>query len=67
MIVVPGQTTVAPPVEDPHEIAQLVPNLAAFAEYLSSPDQAKARIDELLASGRHDVATPGRSTRSARR
>jgi hypothetical protein len=59
VIVVPGQTTVAPKPADPNEIAQLVPNLAAFAEYLSTPEQAKAQIDQLLVSGRHDVATPG--------
>jgi hypothetical protein len=59
VIVVPGQTTVAPPPVDPNEIAQLVPNVAAFAEYLSTPEQAKAQIDQLLVSGRHDVAAPG--------
>lgn len=42
--------------EDPAYIAQVVPNLAAFAEPLSTPELAKARIDELLTSGRHDVA-----------
>jgi hypothetical protein len=58
-VLVPGETTVAPPVDDPNEIARLVPNLAAFTEYLSTTDQAKAQIDQLLASGRHDVASPG--------
>ena len=59
VIVGPGTTTTAAPPADPDEIAQLVPNVAAFAEYLSTPDQAKAQIDQLLATGRHDVATPG--------
>jgi hypothetical protein len=59
VIVVPAQTTVAPPPVDPNEIAQLVPDVAAFAEYLSTPEQAKAQIDQLLVSGRHDVAAPG--------
>jgi hypothetical protein len=51
-------TTTTAPVDAPY-IAELVPDVAAFAEYLSSPEQAKAQIDQLLASGRHDVATPG--------
>ncbi len=58
-VVIPGATTVAAPADDPDEITRLVPNLAAFPEYLATPEQAKAQIDQLLASGRHDVAAPG--------
>jgi hypothetical protein len=59
VIVVPGETTVAPPPADPNEIADLVPNLAAFRPYLSTPKQAKTQIDALLKSRRHDVGVPG--------
>lgn len=56
---VPGATTTtAAPVESPY-IAGLVPNVAAYPNYLSTPEDARAQIDQLLASGRHDVATPG--------
>jgi hypothetical protein len=48
-----------PPPDEPAYAARLVPNVAAFAELLSTPELAKAQIDQLLASGRHDVAAPG--------
>jgi hypothetical protein len=51
-------TTAAPDMASAY-IAQLVPSVAAFQQYLSTPQDAKAQIDQLLASGRHDVATPG--------
>jgi hypothetical protein len=51
-------TTTTAPVDSPY-IAQLVPDVAAFPEYLSTPEEAKVQIDQMLASGRHDVATPG--------
>jgi hypothetical protein len=58
--VTPGTTTTtAPGAGDVNYISQLVPNLAAFPDYLSTADAAKAQIDQLLASGRHDVAVPG--------
>ena len=53
------RTTTLPPPTDPDNIARLVPNLAGYAEYLSTPEQAKVEIDQLLATGRHDVAVPG--------
>jgi hypothetical protein len=57
---VPGATTTAPPPDTgADDIAQLVPNVAAYQQYLSTPAEARAQIDQLLASGRHDVATPG--------
>jgi hypothetical protein len=52
-------TTTLPPPTDPDIIGQLVPNLAAYTQFLTTPEQAKVEIDQLLASGRHDVAMPG--------
>ncbi len=49
-------TTTPAPVEDRGYVGLLVPNVAAFNEYLATPEQAKAQVDQLLASGRHDVA-----------
>ena len=40
-------------------IARLVPSLAGFAEFLSTPELARAQVDQMLASGRHDVAVAG--------
>ena len=51
----PDPTIPLPP-DDPEYIARLVPSLAGFAEHLSTPELAKAQIDQLLATGRHDVA-----------
>ncbi len=53
-----GTTTLPPPI-DPDVIGRLVPNLAAYAQFLTTPEQAKVEIDQLLATGRHDVAVPG--------
>jgi hypothetical protein len=53
-----GPTTV-PALDNPDYIRQLVPNVAAYAQYLSTPAEAKVEVDQLLASGRHDVASPG--------
>ena len=52
-------TTTLPPPTDPDIIGRLVPNLAAYAQFLTTPEQAKVEIDQLLATGRHDVAAPG--------
>jgi hypothetical protein len=49
----------SPAPEDPAYVAQLVPNLAAFDQLLATPELAQAQIDELLVTGRHDVAAPG--------
>lgn len=54
----PDPTIPLPP-DDPEYIARLVPSLAGYTEYLSTPELAKAQIDQLLATGRHDVAVPG--------
>jgi len=51
-------TTTLPPT-DPDVIGHLVPNLAAYPQFLTTPEQAKVEIDQLLATGRHDVAVPG--------
>jgi hypothetical protein len=53
---VPGATTVPDPTDDPDYVTGLVPNVAGFAEFLSSPELAKAQVDQMLASGRHDIA-----------
>jgi hypothetical protein len=45
--------------ESPDVVAGLVPNLAAFPEPFETPERAQVAIDELLASGRHDVAAVG--------
>ena len=56
----PGASTTTLPVPtDPDIIGRLVPNLAAYTQFLTTPEQAKVEIDRLLASGRHDVAVPG--------
>jgi hypothetical protein len=57
---VPTSTTV-PPTSDAVSIDAIVPNIAASARFLSTPQAVQATIDELLQSGgRHDVALPGR-------
>jgi hypothetical protein len=53
-----GPTTV-PALDDPDYIGRLVPNLAGYPQYLTTPAEAKVEIDQLLVSGRHDVAAPG--------
>lgn len=69
-VAVPGSTvqgealgtttaTIAMPPDDPDQIATLVPNLAAFAEFLSTPELAKAEVDQMLSTGRHDIAVAG--------
>jgi len=52
-------TTTLPAPTDPDVIGRLVPNLAAYAQFLTTPEQAKVEIDQLLVTGRHDVAVPG--------
>jgi len=52
-------TTTLPTPADPDIIGRLVPNLAAYVPFLTTPEQAKVEIDQLLATGRHDVAVPG--------
>ena len=53
---VPGASTVPEPTDDPDYIAGLVPNVAGFAEFLSTPELAKAQVDQMLVTGRHDIA-----------
>ena len=52
-------TTTPDEPEPPDIVTRLVPNVAAYAEYLATPEQAQAAIGELLVNGRHDVATLG--------
>ena len=56
---VPGATSIPLPPDDPDYIATLVPNLAGFAEHLSTPELVAPQVDAMLASGRHDVAVEG--------
>jgi hypothetical protein len=57
----PATTTPDSSPEAPPYVAQLVPSVAAFPELLATPEEAAAAIDEMLASGRHDVAAAERT------
>ena len=56
----PDSTVADPPTprrQDDWTVGDLVPNVAAEAEYVGDADQLSALIDELLATPRHDVAS----------
>jgi hypothetical protein len=58
---VPGSSPPTSEPEAPPYVAQLVPSVGAFPELLATPEEAQTAIDELLATGRHDIAVPGRT------
>lgn len=52
----PAASSVPDPADDPNYIAGLIPSVAGFAEFLSTPELATAQVDEMLVTGRHDIA-----------